>query len=149
MLFTSANARAMAARAVQARADRKALAGHVPEQAKISWNAPTDTGTDHYRVKRLLRTRRQIDMLDKQLESTTDYKALKSIADAIARLSEIERLLAGRPLPGSNRPRSEKPRRSSLTPEPTETPQPVVSCVPQEQPPVQLTTPPVQPPLSQ
>ncbi len=39
-----------------------------------------------------------------------DAKQLDQLASAFSRLSEIERQLAGRPLPGSLRPTTEKPR---------------------------------------
>lgn len=61
-----------------------------------------------YRLERLIRTRKQLSQLDEQLEGETDPKAVKAICDAIARLAEVERILAGRPLPGSHRP-SNKP----------------------------------------
>ena len=73
------------------------------------------TPDEEYRLKRLIRTREQLEMLDRQLDGETDPKHVKSLADAIARLSEVERNLAGRPLPGSRRPGREKPARTGAT----------------------------------
>jgi hypothetical protein len=49
-------------------------------------------------------TRKQIKQLDAKLAACTIPKDLKAIADAIGRLSEIERQLSGRPMPGTLRP---------------------------------------------
>ena len=96
---------ARAVAAVRARRDAKALADAQPLPSPV----PTDNPTDDYTVQRLARTRKQIEMLDEQLEEAPDARAVKAIADALARLVEIERVLAGRPLPGSRRPGRERP----------------------------------------
>ena len=57
-----------------------------------------------YAAKRLARARKQIDKLDGMIEEETDPQKLDRLASALARLSEIERQLANRPLPGSFKP---------------------------------------------
>lgn len=54
--------------------------------------------------RRLMRVREQLERLDRLASEEDDPKQLKALADATTRLSEQERLLAGRPLPGSRRP---------------------------------------------
>lgn len=74
-----------------------------------------------YVNRRLSRVRRHVDMLSDMLEQETNAKALDQLASALSRLCEIERQLAGRPLPGSLRPvRETKAARATitLTPEP-------------------------------
>jgi len=50
------------------------------------------------------------DQMDNFLE-TGETKPLKELSDCLSRLAEIERQLAGRPLPGSLRPKAEKSKR--------------------------------------
>jgi hypothetical protein len=54
-----------------------------------------------------MRVREQLERLDRLASEEDDPKQLKALADATTRLSEQERLLAGRPLPGSRRPGNE------------------------------------------
>ena len=63
-----------------------------------------DLTIDHYLAKRLTRTRKQIDALCSLIDNETDPQKLDRLASALARLSEIERQLANRPLPGSFKP---------------------------------------------
>ncbi len=79
---------------------------------------------DGYKAKRLTRVRVQLDAIDKQIHEQTmrkkpDGQTLNWLATAQARLSEQERILSGRPLPGSLKPSSktDRPRSQSL-PEP-------------------------------
>lgn len=67
---------------------------------------------DDYRLRRLHRTREQLEQLDKDLAAASDERATKAICDAIARLSEVESNLAMRPKPGSHRPSRPKSTRS-------------------------------------
>ena len=48
--------------------------------------------------------------IDEAIDSG-ESKVLKEYTDALSRLAEIERQLAGRPLPGSLRPKAEKSKR--------------------------------------
>lgn len=66
-----------------------------------------------YREVRLSRVRIQLDKLDEMLMSENDPAKLDRLASAQARLSEQERILAGRALPGSLKPVA--PRKSSHT----------------------------------
>lgn len=64
--------------------------------------------------RRLARVRAQLDLVDTRIEeqarkSTVDGQVLNWLCSAQERLSEQERILAGRPLPGSRRPTPEKP----------------------------------------
>jgi hypothetical protein len=68
---------------------------------------------DKYTQDRIARTRRHIQGIDRQLEASDDPKEIKSLCDALARLEEIERILSGRPLPGSRRPGRDKPTKST------------------------------------
>lgn len=53
-----------------------------------------------------------LDRLDGQLKATTlDGQCVDRLAGALAKLSEVERQLAGRPMPGSLRPRAAKDER--------------------------------------
>lgn len=67
---------------------------------------------DVYRTVRLTRTRKQMRRVDAMLTKATDAKELKALCDALARLAEIERILAGRPLPGALRPGKDRGRRT-------------------------------------
>jgi len=106
--FTAANAREMAARSREARRERSLMVE----------NAPTTTGhlTD-YVAQRLVRVRKQLDRLDRLIMTVEDPQKLDRLACAQARLAEQERILDGRPLPGSLKPRPPKPPPRSL-PEP-------------------------------
>lgn len=63
--------------------------------------------------RRLTRVREQLERLDRLAAEEDDPKQLKALADATTRLSEQERLLAGRPLPGSRRPSADPKGRKS------------------------------------
>ena len=79
---------------------------------------------DDYTQRRITVTRKQIRLLDDQLASCRIPKDLKAIADAIYRLSDLERQLSGRPLPGTLKP--ERKVRQAVVwsePEPVQTPQ--------------------------
>lgn len=128
-LFTAANARAMGARGIEARrrnlAQRAAALLHPPPPL-----APPPI--DPYVVKRLARVRHQLDDIDTAIARESgspepDGRRLCWLAQAQERLAEQERVLAGRPLPGSRRPTSDKPPPAPMTAEPitpTPTPEP-------------------------
>jgi hypothetical protein len=114
-LFTAANAKEMSARGNAA----KALAKKRREELIAKTNAiPTLQRDEIYRNQRLARVRVQLERLDGELERTKDARDVKAICDAIARLAEVERILAGRPLPGSRRPGREKPQRGTVSESP-------------------------------
>lgn len=62
--------------------------------------------------RQLSRVRKQIDLLNDKLESAESAQDIDRLASAIARLSERERQLANRPLPGSYKPIAARPKRS-------------------------------------
>ena len=80
-----------------------------------------DAGASHYLRERLARVRGQIASLEERLQNLLvegdpieAASAIDRLCAAKAKLSEEERILAGRPLPGSHRPRStSSPRRPS------------------------------------
>jgi hypothetical protein len=63
--------------------------------------------------RRLSRVRAQLDGLDALIVKESDPKRLKCLCDASARLSTQEFALAGRPLPGSRRPKEGREPRSA------------------------------------
>jgi hypothetical protein len=101
-LITSANAREMAARSQEARRQRKMEREAAPEVPQTS--PQSDDDNDEFVTARLVRVRKQLNRLDNLMETETDPQKLDRLASAQARLAEQERLMAGRPLPGSCRP---------------------------------------------
>lgn len=91
-----------------------------PEQVEIAAETPINpaqvaepvAGTD-YQDKRLNRVRKQLGKLDTLFRDEIDPQKLDRLASAMARLSEIERQLAGRPMPGSLRPTSKSSKPTS------------------------------------
>ena len=128
VLFTSETASEMARRShlpTSARFQPKPIPANVVAQTH-----PQTQPADEYTERRIRVTREQIRLLDKQLESCDEAKDLKAIADAIYRLSDLERQLSGRPLPGTLKPeRKAKTVQVWSEPEPVSTPQQVVTCV--------------------
>lgn len=110
--FTSANAREMAAKGHAARRER------IEQLRKAA--EPDRNADESYKAQRLARVRKQLDRIDSLMEKEIDPQKLDRLASAQARLSEQERILAGRPLPGSHRPsrnpKSQTPAQSSFQP---------------------------------
>lgn len=129
-LFTKATARLAGLASVAARAAKKLEPEPEPEAIKLD---PLPTDQDSFRPQSLLRTRNSIKSLHRQLDREVasreakarcacglwvvlplpDSKRIKELADSVAKLSELERQLAGRPLPGSLKPTTAKTRASS------------------------------------
>jgi hypothetical protein len=116
-VFTAQTARENAAKS---HAARRANALAVKE-ANIALLQPPQSATaiagvlpdgDAYAGAMLLCTRAQINRLDGMLSKKTDPREIDHLVSAIRKLSEIERQLAGRPLPGSLRPPNKPPTRS-------------------------------------
>ena len=61
-----------------------------------------------YTAEQLNRARARIDGLWKLMEREEDPQKIDRLASAIAKLADLERILDGRPLPGSRRPKAEK-----------------------------------------
>jgi len=120
--ITKDNARELQAKAIKARLLTSDLLAHRIEQA----NAATE-----YVDKRRARVRLQLERIDDMMMKETDPQRLDRLASAQNRLSEQERILDGRPLPGSNRPAAaRRPRGDDLPAAPPADPtQPAVSPV--------------------
>jgi len=104
-LFTTANAREMAARSQAARRQRTTQREAAKENAAPqSQTNPQQDDDALFVAKRLARVRKQLDRIDGMIEKETDPMKLDRLASAQARLAEQERLLSGRPLPGSRKP---------------------------------------------
>ncbi len=81
-----------------------------------------------YRLKRLSQVRINVSRLDDMLTKASDPMQVDQISRALQRVSEIERQLAGRPMPGSRKPPPERQGRAGgrfwnpATPQPGPTP---------------------------
>lgn len=73
--------------------------------------------TDDYLKERVSRTREKILKIENMIDSCTQPKELDQLASALTRLSELERILSGRPLPGSKKPAAERPGKRQITPQ--------------------------------
>lgn len=107
--FTKDNAKEMARRshAVQA-ANRLAGKCTVPLKQLLAPGAPDDL----YQQGRVRKIREQIEAVNKLLDGETDAVKLDRYASALCRLAELERVTAGRPLPGARRPSPERAGRA-------------------------------------
>lgn len=144
-LFNSERARLAGKASVEARRAKKllpepdlplAVPAPVPKPAN-----PLGTEQDLFRGQSLPRVRRSIRnlhaQLDEEIQATEgakarcscgdwvvlplpDSKRIKEMADSLYRLSELERQLAGRPLPGSLKPVQERTRSRSSVVQPIE-----------------------------
>ncbi len=88
--------------------------------------APADVMPDYPKLV-LTRVRLQLDLINERLteqlvKGSPDPQAIDRLANAQMRLAEQERILAGRPLPGSRKPAPDRPNHRRLAPQP----QPVV-----------------------
>lgn len=101
--FTSETSREMARRALLARAANK-----VKRMARLNAPLPVPVKAEEYVEKRISQVRAQIDALNAKLERTKEPRDLKFIAESIVKMSELERVLSGRPSPGQFRPKSGK-----------------------------------------
>jgi hypothetical protein len=117
MRFTAANAREMAAKSHAARLQRLASQAQAADIfSHTSQGGPHDAADD-YVSRRLVRVRVQLDQLDAAITRETaevqpDGQRLNWLAGAQERLADQERILAGRPLPGSRRPEKDRPART-------------------------------------
>ena len=130
MPITAENARELQLKGVAKRKENvqklRDLADKPPEIIVLS-SSPGTNSTEPFQVETLRRVRKQIeqvqDAMDNALEGgKPNPVTIRGLADALARLAEIERQLAGRPLPGSFKPSSKSPRSS---PTPQDSPEPV------------------------
>ena len=125
--ITSENARELQRLGVEARLARQKLQEERLKLAEESLDFPSRT---------LSRVRAQIETLLDDLGKERDPQRIDRLASALGRLNEIERQLAGRPMPGSLKPSAKQPRGTpQVEPTPIETPQAVVSDLPPPVPP--------------
>lgn len=72
---------------------------------------------DEFTARRLVRVRKQLDMLDAEVDAAIPDRRLqdrvKPLVEAQSRLSEQERFLANRPGPGTRKPKAEPVSRRS------------------------------------
>ena len=98
-LITSQNAAEMAQRSHEARKMRK-----LAEATKAAIPHPSLQDADSYLEKRLTRGRGEVESLSDLLDKEKDPQRIDRLCSGLARLCELERVLAMRPLPGSMKP---------------------------------------------
>ena len=125
--ITKSNASALAAKSLQSR--RAKAREHAEYIAKLEAEAakareiilahalankpvPTVEPEEIFRLEQLARTRKLLESLYSDFETTSDAKERKFISDSIARLSDVEFALARRPKPAAYRTAPEKPKRA-------------------------------------
>lgn len=108
-VFDSERAKLAGIKSGESRRRQSVEAPALPVQPPLTVPPPVhDNSTDEYTSASLPRVRSHLERLNKLLETETDPAKLDRLAAAFGKLSEIERQLAGRPLPGSLRPGTEK-----------------------------------------
>ena len=96
------------------RAEREAQAAFTPPQPTPlpveppPIAPPQPKPLDDFCEKRIARVRKQLETIDAMIAKELDPQRLDRLASAQSRVSEQERILSGRPLPGSQRPRAIK-----------------------------------------
>lgn len=105
--FNHDNAHAMAAKSAQARRERQA------QLEIVQANSPVD---QQYIAQRLVCVRTQIERLNQRLEQEQDPVKLEKLINGIYKLTELERVLSGRPLPGQLKPTAPRVIRPSAEP---------------------------------
>ena len=111
-LFTAETARAAAILSHSARSARNAPPIQPPTLAAIPQPA---TIADDYAARKLARVRGQIERVESLLDDSDEPQAVDRFCNALTRLYDLERILAGRPLPGSRRPKEERSPRQVWT----------------------------------
>ena len=112
--FTAANARENAAKAHASRQQRLVCGKLAGETFPQIPQAGPHEAANAYVITRLSRVRVQLDLVDRRITEqakakTVDGQVLNWLCAAQERLAEQERILAGRPLPGSRKPAPERP----------------------------------------
>ena len=128
--FTAANAKEMAAKAHASRRQRLASGNPAAEAFPLMPEGGPHEAANDYASRRLARVRVQLDLVDKRITEqanakTLDGQSLNWLCSAQERLAEQERILAGRPLPGSRRPaqdRAPRPDAGAWLAEPLDVP---------------------------
>lgn len=115
--ITSENAREMARRGNEAK-KRLALehAADIERLEKLAALAPKPP--DVYVGEQVTETRAQIQRVQKLLRTAKDARKIKALSESLWRLSEVERVLSGRPLPSSAKPsrQPDRPASGAATP---------------------------------
>ena len=112
--FTKENARQFQAKSAAARkqASLARLAEPTPKPtapvAKPTAEPIADSCVNEFTKRKLARIRGQIDRVEGLLDAACEPQAVDRFANALTRLYDLERVLAGRPLPGSKRPAPER-----------------------------------------
>lgn len=140
--FNSQNAAEMQFKSRKAMAAKKEAEQLRKETAKLKEKIATLTG-DNFQQATLMRVRKQLyltlDSLDIALEKKVlDTQDVDRLSRAVERLAEMERNLAGRPLPGSLRPNGRRVAQEIAEPMPETqaasvplpTPEPIATPVP-------------------
>lgn len=109
MLFTAETAAEMAKRAHVTRERNRIEAKIAAEMPHIPAVEPHEAS--FYAKQRLACVRAQLKRVDEMMMTETDPSRIDRLASAQTRLSEQERILDGRPLPGSRKPAADKPAR--------------------------------------
>ena len=81
--------------------------------ATVANALPLADSADNFVSRKLARVRGQMDVIEKLLDKATEPQAVDRFCNALTRLYDVERILAGRPLPGSRRPREDRARASA------------------------------------
>lgn len=111
--WTPDEARAAALKGHEAR--RMRLIESTATSKSVQEQQPENKPPDDYLLRRLARVRHQLDLIDEAIRTelksdTPNGQRLNWLCSAQERLSEQERQLAGRPLPGSLRPTAKQQR---------------------------------------
>lgn len=106
------------ARAAAARSNAVQAAARSAKPPPLPGRAAAPSPEDGYAEQVLLRTRTQLDLVAQRIleelqSRKPDSRRLRDLSDAQRHLAEQERILAGRPLPGSRRPQAEGKRGSN------------------------------------
>jgi hypothetical protein len=105
-MITADNARELQALAVLKRKQRQEERERQEELQALAKQLQEQSTP--YVVGRLARVRERIDRVDGLLAEAVDPLDLDRLARALSTLAELERVLDGRPLPGSRRPGKER-----------------------------------------
>ena len=112
------SARKAAAISAANRAARKAnpSAFPPPPPQAVQTFQPIERDADSYELKQRDKIRARVDDLLKRLERERDASKADRLASAIAKLSDLERIMDGRPLPGAFRPVERRAKSTSSGP---------------------------------
>ena len=108
MRFTRENAREFSRRGNLVRWSQPPPAPEPPRLPEPAIAIPHDDFVN----RKVLRVRAQIERVSQLLDKSDEPQAVDRFANALTRLYELERVLAGRPLPGSRRPAQDRAPRA-------------------------------------